>query len=72
MRQFHFDFYFLFRILDRNFDLIGFPNPIVVHSRPSFLLEQNFSFSFVFVQIRHFDIDFKFFKKIFDLILFCK
>ena len=44
--------------------LIDFPNPFIVHSRPSFLFEPNFLFV-VFVHMRNFDIDFLFLKKFF-------
>ena len=42
--------------------------PFIVHSRHSFLFGQNFYFSVVVFFHMHFDIDFKFFKKFFDLI----
>ena len=46
-----------------SFFLNGFPNPGIVHSRPSFLLESNLHFSLVVFcsRSRHFDIDFLFF-----------
>ena len=38
-----------FNFLDRVFFLNGFPNPLIAHSRPSFLSEPNFYFSlFIF------------------------
>ena len=46
MRQFHFDFLLFFRFLDRIFSKV-FPNPFIVHSRPSFLFERSFHFSLV-------------------------
>ena len=55
--QFHIDFQF-FRYLGPEFFPNGFPNPFIVHSRPSFLFEPNLSFSpEVFVHMWHFDID---------------
>ena len=44
MRQFHSDF-FCFSFLLLIFFLNGFPNPFIVHSKPSFLLESNLHFS---------------------------
>ena len=66
MRQFHFEFYWFFGILDRIF-LTGFSNPFRVHSEPSFLFELNFNFSlvFFFVDMRHFEFDFLFFIRFF-------
>ena len=37
----------LFDFLDRILCLNDFPNPFIVHSRPSFLFEPNFHFSLV-------------------------
>ena len=69
MRQFHFGFYCFLNFLDRIFILNGFPNPFIVPSRHSFLLESNLPFSLVVFccPSQHFDIDFLFFF-VFDLI----
>ena len=69
MRKFHFDVHCFFDFWNRLFFLNGFPNPFIVHPRPNFVFESNFSFSlvFFFVHMRHFDIDFPFFN-LFDLI----
>ena len=37
----------VFRFFEQDFFLNGFPNPFIVHSRPSFLLESNLHFSLV-------------------------
>ena len=59
IRQFNFDFLLFFLFFGSIFFLNSFPNPFIVHSRPSFLLEQNFQFSLVvFDQMRHSDIYF--------------
>ena len=66
MRQFHFDFLLFSRFFGSDLFPNGFRNPFVVHSTPSFLFEINFHFSLVvFFHMRHFDIDFLFFLKIF-------
>ena len=63
--QFSLQFLLFFDFLDRIF-LNGFPNPLTVNSRPTFLFEPNFFFSLVFfVHMGHFDIDFHFFFKFF-------
>ena len=59
MRQFNFDFLLFFCLFKSDFFPNVFPNPFMVHSRPSFLLETNFDFSLkFFVPKRHFYTDF--------------
>ena len=40
MRQFHCDFYCFFRFFGLDFCINGFPNPVIVRSRSSFLFSQ--------------------------------
>ena len=48
-----------FDFLDRIFFLRGLPNPFIVHSRPGFLFEPNFTYSLmVFVHMPSFNFDF--------------
>ena len=68
MQQFRFDFV-VFRFFGPDFFLNRFPNPFIVHSRPSFLFELNFHFSLmVFFTCGIFSMIFCFFIYIFDLI----
>ena len=55
----YFWFLLLFLFFGSHFFLYGFPNPFIVHSRPSFLFVPSFHFSLVvFVHMRQFNFDF--------------